>query len=465
MEYIPYKKETLDILAEDYYASSFVGEMGSEEYSQAFRSWLNDQTDGILKEQIEGLGFEADAVMALATTVCFNARWMEEFREENTKPATFHAEEGDMQRDFMNNLGAGFYYYGDHFGAILKFFDAGTANMAVIMPDKGVSVYDLLNDEQVLDLIEEGVQYKNIKSAIINLSIPKFDVSSDRDLIEELRELGITDAFEKATANFSPITDEVENIWISKVQHGVRVPGDVAAGQAHARRRRTVDIAADIHFHAALGRAVHVPFDRHAELRPERAADAVQMDVEEPGGIAAEGRDDFAVLHHAEFVFPLFAAEVERRLRFGQGPAVPADMASGEVRVRQFVHDGLFRLKSHFLKFRLRGLDLRHFPLELLLEDLCVPRGFPGCPFRFRAGCLPDFFCFRTGFSGIFFCLAAHRFGLFPELAGPARYLAAQIDAELFRVLCESGRLFLQLLRIQSGGLNAESGAGRLPDP
>ena len=151
---------------------------------------------------------------------------MEEFREENTKPAVFHAEEGDMQRDFMNNSGTGYYYYGDHFGAVLKFFDAGTANMAFILPDEGISVYDLLIDEQLFDFIEEGLLYKNKKSAIINLSIPKFDVSSDRDLIEELRELGITDAFEKATANFSPITDEVENIWISKVQHGVRVITD-----------------------------------------------------------------------------------------------------------------------------------------------------------------------------------------------------------------------------------------------
>ncbi len=238
---IPYKKETLDILAEDYYASSYAGKMGSEEYSQAFRRWLNNQTDGVLKEQIEELGFSEDTVMALATTVCFNAKWMEEFREENTKPAVFHAEEGDMQRDFMNNSGTGYYYYGDHFGAVLKFFDAGTANMAFILPDEGISAYDLLIDEQLFDFIEEGLQYKNKKSAIINLSIPKFDVSSDRDLIEELRELGITDAFEKATANFSPITDEVENIWISKVQHGVRVITDEKGVKAASYTVETAD--------------------------------------------------------------------------------------------------------------------------------------------------------------------------------------------------------------------------------
>ena len=145
---IPYKKETIDILAEDYYASSFAGNMEAEEYSQALRSWLNDQTDGLLKDQIGDISFEADTVMALATTVCFSGKWMDEFRKEDTKPATFHAAEGDVQHDFMNLSKAGVYYFGEHFGAILKVFDKSrnNASMAFILPDEGVSVYDLLSD-------------------------------------------------------------------------------------------------------------------------------------------------------------------------------------------------------------------------------------------------------------------------------------------------------------------------------
>lgn len=235
---IPYKKSTLDILAEDYYASSFAGKMYSEEYSQAFRNWLNIQTDGLLKEQIGGLKFDADTAMALATTVCFSARWSssDEFRKEDTKPAVFHAVEGDMQCDFMNRSGSGMYYYGDHFGAILKIFDASRSNafMAFILPDEGTSVYDLLSDEQVMRFIEKGMSYENSVDALINESIPMFDVSSDRDLIEDLKELGITDAFEEGTANFSPITDAVEDIWISKVQHGVRVITDEEGVKAAA---------------------------------------------------------------------------------------------------------------------------------------------------------------------------------------------------------------------------------------
>lgn len=43
-EDISYNQETMQTLAESYYASSYQGQMGSEEYTQLLREWLNDQT-------------------------------------------------------------------------------------------------------------------------------------------------------------------------------------------------------------------------------------------------------------------------------------------------------------------------------------------------------------------------------------------------------------------------------------
>ena len=231
---ITYNKATMDILAQEYYASSFAGKMGSEEYSKAFQSWLNEQTDGILKEQISGLKLDPQTVMALATTVCFSAKWSDEFRKENTKQGMFHAAEGDVQRDFMNDSRTGWYFWGDQFGAIRKEFDGMYGFMLFILPDEGVSVYDLLADEQVLEYLEKGFDYENKKGVRINASIPKFDVSSDSDLTEDLKKLGITDAFDENVADFSPVSEEIENIWISKVQHGVRVIADEEGVKAAA---------------------------------------------------------------------------------------------------------------------------------------------------------------------------------------------------------------------------------------
>ena len=231
---LSYKKDTLESLAKNYYASSFLGKMGSDEYSEAFRSWLDHQTDGILKEEISGLEFAPETVMALATTVCFCAKWQSEFNKKNTKQDIFHSENGDIQCDFMNISGTGTYFWGDKFGAINKYFDKYGSLMMFILPDEGTSVYDLLTDEQVAEFIEKCSEYGQKKNLIINLSVPKFDVSSKEDIIDELKELGITDAFDRQKADFSPVSDDPSEIWLDKVEHGVRVIADEEGVKAAA---------------------------------------------------------------------------------------------------------------------------------------------------------------------------------------------------------------------------------------
>ena len=237
---IKYKKDTMDSLARNYYASSFAGDMGDEEYSQAFRNWLNEQTDGLLTEQIGGLRFTPNTVMALATTVSFSAKWFNEFDKSNTKPDVFHSANGDIQCDFMNKSETGTYFYGDRFGAITRWFDGTQGNMMFILPDEGVSVYDLLKDEQVMDFIDKGFYYERSKGLIINMSIPKFDVSSDQNVNEALKKLGITDAFDPGKADFSPVSDEPDEIWLANVEHGVRVIADEEGVKAAAY---TVELA------------------------------------------------------------------------------------------------------------------------------------------------------------------------------------------------------------------------------
>ena len=229
-----YNKETMDSLAENYYASSYSGEMGSEEYSEVFRNWLNDQTDGILKEQVSGLELNKDIVMSLVTTVCFSAKWLDEFNKNNTTLDTFHAASGDIQCAFMHRSTQGTYFWGDKYGAIINWFDETKGCMAYILPDEGVSVYDLLRDEQVMNFIDQGFEYGQSKGVIINMSIPKFDVSSKQDIIGDLKELGITDAFDMTKADFSPVSDSAQKIFINKVEHGVRVIEDEEGVKAAA---------------------------------------------------------------------------------------------------------------------------------------------------------------------------------------------------------------------------------------
>ena len=221
---ISFQQETMDALAKYYYASSFRGEMGSAAFDQALRDWLDQQTGGLLKEQTSGLTMDKETVLALATTIYFRAKWAGEFSESNTSPETFHADSGDVTCDFMHQSGTNTYYWSDRFSAVSKRLE-GSGAMWFLLPDEGVTPEELLAEDKTLDFLLSGGDSAENKYLIVNLSVPKFDVASDLDLAASLRDLGITDVFDPASADFSPMTEDTD-AYLSQAKHAARVAID-----------------------------------------------------------------------------------------------------------------------------------------------------------------------------------------------------------------------------------------------
>ena len=230
-----YSQDVLDTLARDYYASSFSGEMGSEEYNQALRNWINEQTGGLLREQAGGLSMDPDTVLALASTIYFKAAWSNQFGESHTQREVFHAPSGDVKTDFMHSSRTQTYYWGEHFTAVSLPFKEGGA-MWLILPDEGTGPDELLTSGEAMDfLLTARRGYNNCKNLTVNLSMHKFDVSSTLSLIDGLRALGVTDIFSDAVSNFDPLgasTDEA--LFVSQVQHAARVKVDEEGCEAAA---------------------------------------------------------------------------------------------------------------------------------------------------------------------------------------------------------------------------------------
>lgn len=224
-EDVSFRQNTLNTLAESYYASSYQGEMGTDAMNKALQNWLNEQTGGLLKDQIEGIETTPETILALATTIYFKAKWAEEFSENSTEKDIFHGANGDTTADFMKQtLWYGNYYWGENYSATYKELE-GSGKMWFILPDEGVSIDELLASDAVLDLMANG-KYENKKSIRINLSVPKFDVSSKIDLAEKMQALGITDCFDMKKADFSPLLTEDMPAYLSSAEHGARVAID-----------------------------------------------------------------------------------------------------------------------------------------------------------------------------------------------------------------------------------------------
>lgn len=227
-ENVNFVQETMDSLAENYYASSYRGAMGSDEFNKALQTWLNEQTGGLLEEQAAKVEMSPETILALATTVYFRAKWGSEFNENKTSEGLFHipsAEGETVSCEFMHKSGSRTYYWGDKFASVSLGFEGG-GSMLFLLPDEGVSVDELINDRQAMDFILDRSEWENNKYLIVNMSVPKFDVASDIDLREGMKAMGITDVFDPAVSDFTPVTADMEGIFLSKAQHAARVTID-----------------------------------------------------------------------------------------------------------------------------------------------------------------------------------------------------------------------------------------------
>ena len=227
-----YNEATVQQLANSYYASVFQGDLGSKEMDQALQAWLSEQTGGLLDEYIGNVSMDPNTVLALASTIYYQVQWLGNgFSEKKNTEGQFHGVNGDTPATLMNKaLTYGPYYWGDSFGAVSLVLENGD-RMWLFLPDEGVTPAELLKSGQVTDFLKQNPtaydsSFQQQKSVKVNLSLPKFDVSSDMEVSNTLKDLGITDIFDCNTADFTPIIPQDDEGYVSQVQHTTRVAVD-----------------------------------------------------------------------------------------------------------------------------------------------------------------------------------------------------------------------------------------------
>lgn len=225
-----YRSEALQTLAEYYYASVFSGSMDEPAYTEALRDWVNEHTNHLLEEQVEGLKLEPEMVMALVTTLYFKGRWAEAFDESQTEQDLFHALSGNQQADFMHRSFDAYYVRGEHFGAICLPMMGG-AGMWLLLPDEDSSLQALIDSGEASAFLRDPASAEGVRRHV-RLSLPRFDVDSDMDLIADLCRLGVTDVFDRK-ADFSPLTEEMQ-LFVDQIRHAARVKIDEEGCEAAA---------------------------------------------------------------------------------------------------------------------------------------------------------------------------------------------------------------------------------------
>ncbi|MBQ8634486.1 MAG: hypothetical protein IJ420_12875 [Lachnospiraceae bacterium] len=229
---LQYNQEAMDAIAYHYYASVYQGDLGNDKINKDIAAWINNNTGKFLEESTKNISLSPETVLALYSTLYFQAKWSDEFNESNNTDGIFHAPGGDIRAEYMNKkLKQMNYYWGETFSAVNLGLKNG-CGMWFILPDEGKTVNDVLNDGAYMDMVVSN-NYENSKYMKVNLSVPKFDVASTMDLSDGLKNMGATDIFTETVADFSKITSDLP-VYLTGANQSVRVQIDEEGVKAAA---------------------------------------------------------------------------------------------------------------------------------------------------------------------------------------------------------------------------------------
>lgn len=199
-----YDTDFINSLSENYRASVFSGEFGSEEYDGQLKKWLIEQTKGLLADQTEEEHFDETTDFAVLTTLYRKEAWKMRFADY-TWEAPFHGLHWEENCIFMGQEDEYSFVSGADFESVGVPLEDGSA-VWFVLPNKGKTTDDVIRSSELWNCIESWGKSPDARITTRGrVNVPKFDVKSKTDLIPALRELGVTAIFQEDKADFTPL--------------------------------------------------------------------------------------------------------------------------------------------------------------------------------------------------------------------------------------------------------------------
>ena len=199
----------------DYYGASVYRAKFDNSTVRDINTWVNQKTDGMIKEILDGLS--SDAVMCLVNALAFDAEWGKEYKKGNVADALFTKADNTTQTVEMMYGNEGTYFEDENAKGFMKYYSDGGYAFVALLPDEEISVSDYVQSltGEKLKALLDGKQ-----SGTVNTGLPKFKCECSYEMNDILEQMGMTDAFRAEKADFSRLgTFSDGNIYIGSVLH------------------------------------------------------------------------------------------------------------------------------------------------------------------------------------------------------------------------------------------------------
>ncbi len=255
-----YQAPFLNLLAQKYGAPlqnvDFAGQPGKA--CAAINAWAAKQTHDRIKNAVPASAITAQTRLVLVDAIYFKDAWENEFRKPSTQDQPFFRDGKEtVNVPLMQQRESYDYMETDALQAVSLPY-RGEFSMVILLPRKRDGLVDL---EQSLTADVLDGWLKQMSQQSVQIFLPKFRMEGEYELNGPLAKLGMTDAFNSQTADFSGITSATK-LCIDRVIHKTFIAVDEAGTEAAAvtsMTMRATAVMAPRHIQPAVFRADH-PF-------------------------------------------------------------------------------------------------------------------------------------------------------------------------------------------------------------
>lgn len=203
----------------------------SSELVKKINEWIETETKNKIQNALDAI--EADTVMLLINVVYFKAKWTKPLTD--VRPEQFTNLNGEKKSvEMMCQVND--YPYGQFERyQIVQLDYHGNSSMYVVLPNRDVSLDDLLRDLNAGKLNDD---LHKLKSTELDLQMPKFTLKSDLNLRAVLEQLGVKTMFSKH-ADLSRMSKQT-GLRVSRVLQSAYIAVDEEGTEAAAATICTV---------------------------------------------------------------------------------------------------------------------------------------------------------------------------------------------------------------------------------
>lgn len=172
--------------------------------AEAMNTWARQHTNDRIQKVIEP-PLDPTLMLVLMNAVYFNGTWTSEFDPADSYDGPFAGPAGPESVRFMTKEDSLGYRASETWEAVEIPYGGGAWTMVLGLPLGTHTLADVIDDMD--DLLDPDAEWGGANLA---LHMPRFELEWERRLNDDLKALGMVDAFARRTADFSGINPTVE---------------------------------------------------------------------------------------------------------------------------------------------------------------------------------------------------------------------------------------------------------------